>query len=358
MSSRYKQLLGIASMIGLLQMSLFAYDQMTNIPASVSQHKLYAKIPEGSQLSITGQQYTDEGCQMTSVTITGKLEGTNDDDGNGYDEVTFELWDDGELKDSKTIKIKVGTVQDVTVTLSFNALYGTSAAGVGVEVNEVGFGEDPFYPEDISGQCGGSSLLTINKVGTGYGTVVSDPAGIDCGTDCSESYPDGTTVTLTAITDPGTIFSGWDGNCTEENETTCIVEVNGTISRVTARFDQSPEYLDGFAAGKQWCMDHPQECGILNGQTDIQTGWNLVGASCDVSTATLNQEEIITVWSWDRNQSYWQAWSPNEYYRNLLESSGIKILDHIPANHGFWISAGGNTTLNLCGSSTSAIPQE
>ena len=40
--------------------------------------------------------------------------------------------------------------------------------------------------------------LTVGKSGTGSGTVTSSPAGINCGSDCSEAYASGTSVTLTA----------------------------------------------------------------------------------------------------------------------------------------------------------------
>ena len=44
--------------------------------------------------------------------------------------------------------------------------------------------------------------LTVNKDGTGSGTVTSNPAGIDCGSTCSQGFDHGTVVTLTATTDP------------------------------------------------------------------------------------------------------------------------------------------------------------
>ena len=34
--------------------------------------------------------------------------------------------------------------------------------------------------------------LTVTKAGTGSGTVTSNPAGINCGDDCSETYDQGT----------------------------------------------------------------------------------------------------------------------------------------------------------------------
>jgi hypothetical protein len=54
--------------------------------------------------------------------------------------------------------------------------------------------------------------LSINKTGTGSGTVTSSPAGIHCGNDCSESYNSGTVVALSAIPAAGSVFSGWTGS--------------------------------------------------------------------------------------------------------------------------------------------------
>jgi len=55
--------------------------------------------------------------------------------------------------------------------------------------------------------------LAVDKAGAGSGTVTSEPAGIDCGLDCSKSYESGTVVRLTAIHGAGSAFVSWRGGC-------------------------------------------------------------------------------------------------------------------------------------------------
>lgn len=55
--------------------------------------------------------------------------------------------------------------------------------------------------------------LTVNKAGGGTGTVTSDPAGINCGADCTENYPQDTLVTLTAHPGVKSYLVGWSGDC-------------------------------------------------------------------------------------------------------------------------------------------------
>jgi hypothetical protein len=77
------------------------------------------------------------------------------------------------------------------------------------------------------------STLTVSRVGQGTGTVTSLPAGINCGGDCSESYPSGTTVTLTATPNQNSRFVRWQGACTGTGA--CTVTLNAATA-VTARF--------------------------------------------------------------------------------------------------------------------------
>lgn len=75
--------------------------------------------------------------------------------------------------------------------------------------------------------------LDVVRAGNGTGTVTSVPAGISCGADCSEAFPPGTVVTLTATPGPSAVFTGWSGGCTGAG--TCTVTMNSAQS-VTATF--------------------------------------------------------------------------------------------------------------------------
>lgn len=65
-------------------------------------------------------------------------------------------------------------------------------------------------------------LLEVDLAGFGAGVVTSVPGGISCPSNCSEIYPRGTFVTLTAQEDPGSIFAGWFG-CDGVNGKECTV---------------------------------------------------------------------------------------------------------------------------------------
>jgi len=78
-----------------------------------------------------------------------------------------------------------------------------------------------------------TSNLTISIDGPGTGTVISSPAGINCGTDCSENYTENTVVTLTASPSTGSSFSGWGGACSGTSSCSVTMDV---AKSVTATF--------------------------------------------------------------------------------------------------------------------------
>lgn len=84
--------------------------------------------------------------------------------------------------------------------------------------------------------------LTVNKAGTGTGTVTSDLPGINCGSDCDEAYAYDTSVTLRADPDVASVFVAWSGDCSGSEPTTTItLDENKTC---TATFNCRPVVCD------------------------------------------------------------------------------------------------------------------
>ncbi|MEJ8568681.1 InlB B-repeat-containing protein [Elongatibacter sediminis] len=81
--------------------------------------------------------------------------------------------------------------------------------------------------------CEGSHELQVHT--TGGGQVTSTPTGIQCGADCSESWTEGTVITLTATADAGRQFREWEGDCSGANPS-CQVNLEGPHD-VTAVFE-------------------------------------------------------------------------------------------------------------------------
>jgi Divergent InlB B-repeat domain len=80
--------------------------------------------------------------------------------------------------------------------------------------------------------------LSVERAGSGFGTVVSNPVGIDCGDDCEERYASGTSVTLTAKASSQSVFTGWSEGCTGKSPR-CTVKMD-TARFVTAVFESNP----------------------------------------------------------------------------------------------------------------------
>lgn len=81
--------------------------------------------------------------------------------------------------------------------------------------------------------------FTLTVTGSAYGTVTSLPAGINCGSDCTEPFLRGTSVVLSAAPTSGYKFNGWSGACTGTG--ICTVTMS-TARNVSATFTALPKY--------------------------------------------------------------------------------------------------------------------
>ena len=152
--------------------------------------------------------------------------------------------------------------------------------------------------------------LTVTK--TGSGTVTSSPAGVDCGSDCSNDYQQGSMVTLSAAPASGFIFQGWGGACT--GTANCVVTMDGNKA-VTATFVSSNVRLTvtktgngsgtvtsnptGISCGTTCVFDFPRGSSVsltaVAGGNDTFQGWS--GGGCSNTggcTIVLNTETTVT----------------------------------------------------------------
>ena len=167
--------------------------------------------------------------------------------------------------------------------------------------------------------------LTVTK--TGMGTVTSEPAGINCGSDCSEPYPSSTeeiclpdgpcrtittyqSVTLTAAPAPGWAFQSWSGGCSG-TATTCTVTVNEANESVNATFIRISPPNDDFAAAQ-----------LISGATT-----SVPGTTKDATRETGEPDHSSDSWSGDHTVWYsWTAPHTGDWTVNTCQSAIDSIL--------------------------------
>jgi hypothetical protein len=136
--------------------------------------------------------------------------------------------------------------------------------------------------------------LTVEKAGTGTGTVTSDPAGINCGADCTEVYDGGTAVTLTAIPDARSDFIGWSGGCAGSDPTTTVTMNADTTCTATFNLKQFTLTVNTVDVG-----------GGTGTVTSDPVGINC-GADC---TEVYDIDTLVTLTAYPGVKSYLVSWS-------------------------------------------------
>jgi Divergent InlB B-repeat domain len=131
-------------------------------------------------------------------------------------------------------------LQGKIVTLTASAASGSSFAGwtgdcTGTGACAVTMDAAKSVTATFNTNAVPTFALTVTK--TGAGTILSAPAGIDCGATCTSSFNQGTSITLTATPAAGSSFTGWTGACT--GTATCVITMDA-VKTVTATFTANP----------------------------------------------------------------------------------------------------------------------
>lgn len=134
----------------------------------------------------------------------------------------------------------------------------------------------------VIGGCGGKKLdVEI----AGGGQVVSDIAGIDCPSDCTETFPVDTTVVLSAEANTGFVFSGWDGEvCTGSGLCSITLENDALVSATFVEQSSNDPFL---------LTVTPSDFGtISSASNDILCGENCSASFPDQTIVSLTAEPI------------------------------------------------------------------
>lgn len=157
-------------------------------------------------------------------------------------------------------------------------------------------------------------VVTVAKAGDGQGTVLADSGKINCGDVCQDNYVEGVEVNLDFKANPGSVFTGWSGDCTGTGR--CTLNVDGAKT-VTATFatNASGTY-SGIATmpnlnvpGFTGCEGGPRsksltikesEGGQITGMADIPFAGTRVGSVITVTATTTSLgSRGPYVWNWD-----------------------------------------------------------
>jgi len=159
--------------------------------------------------------------------------------------------------------------------------------------------------------------LSVSSAGTGTGTITSTPAGINCGTDCLQSFAPGTSVTLTATPANSSTFTGWGGACSGTG--TCTVTMSqarnvtagfsslapppasyqltiddrgtglGTVTSTPAGINCGDDCIQSFAAGSSVQLTAKPAAG------SVFAGWGGACSGTGTCTVTMSQARTVTV---------------------------------------------------------------
>ncbi len=207
---------------------------------------LHAVSPTNASLAIRAMSSVDSNFTSghridVSLTSTGETKFMNVlSVDNAAATVTGSLTDSGEV----TIVLNDGR----TAIVRFSA----ATPGGSIEIRN-GSGQvlvsEPFASTVEAIGVGALATLTVNRIGTGSGTVTSMPNGINCGVTCAASFDSGTAITLTAVVPAGSAFVGWSGgSCSGTGPCQFTLGLDAAVTANFASVPSAPTQVVGVPA--------------------------------------------------------------------------------------------------------------
>lgn len=145
-----------------------------------------------------------------------------------------------------------GTVGPISISiLGYQDTCIVGSGGGTITLNSDEVRELPIMVTKPMLTCGTPAAQVVVQIVAGPNsmgkvTAVMPTTGIDCGQDCEEVYPGGTSITLHAEATQGS-FLGWAGACTDSND--CVIDTAATGGLYTV------QALFGVRNCTGWCPD-------------------------------------------------------------------------------------------------------
>jgi hypothetical protein len=185
--------------------------------------------------------------------------------------------------------------------------------------------------------------LTVSKAGTGSGTVTSTPVGINCGSDCSEPYPSGTSVTLSATPVEGSTFAGWSASGCDTFSMTANKTCTAVFNQQTVTTYALTVTKTGTGSGTVTSTDGGINCG-----NSCSKGYNS-GTAVQLN-ATAGDGSTFTGWSAPSCNTF--TMSANKNCTAIFDSSNQQVAIRIgifrPSTGQWFLDRNGNGILDDC----------
>lgn len=154
-------------------------------------------------------------------------------------------------------------------------------------------------------QGGSKSVIAYTSSGNGSGAVSFSPVGsrLSCNDDCSSTFALNSTVTMTAIPEPGTDFLGWEspsGEC-KGSSASCTIRASRPLVPVTAKFSRTRGWAN--------FMLTYYRTGTGNASLRVSINGRPIECYTAICSATLPANTMVTFTAAPRERTNFVGWT-------------------------------------------------